>query len=53
MVELQDLTKRRASAKRDLNFELEYVAPLLQASPEEANDVASRVGDYKKGRISN
>ena len=43
---LQDLLQKKAIAKREVDFELEYVAPLQQASLEEAIDIASRDSDY-------
>ena len=43
MADLQDINKVRANIKRDLVFELGYVTPLLQASPEKANNAASKV----------
>ena len=48
MADLQDITRRRANIKHDLDFELSYMAPLLRPSLEEANDSASEVGDSIK-----
>ena len=48
MAELQDLTRKRANAKRDVDLELEFVAPLLKTNPDGANDVASRINDSMK-----
>ena len=48
MAELQDLTRKRANAKRDVDLELGFVAPLLKVSPDDANDQASRINDSMK-----
>ena len=48
MADLQGLTKKRANAKREVDLELEDVTPLLQVSPEDANNIASMVNDSIK-----
>ena len=50
--ELQDLIRRRANTKCEVDLELEYITPLLQVGLEEANNVATLVSDYKKGGVS-
>ena len=46
--ELQDLIRRRAIPKHEVDLELEYITPLLEACLEEANDVATRVNNSLK-----
>ena len=48
MTHLLDITRRRANAKCDFTLELEYVAPVLRVSPEEANDITSKVSESIK-----
>ena len=48
MTELQDLTRRRDNAKRDVDLELEFMSPLLKVSPENVNNVVVRVNDSMK-----
>ena len=48
ITDLKDITKKRANTKSDLDFELNYVTPLLGASPEKANDIAPKVRDSIK-----
>ena len=48
MAELQDLAKRRANARHEVNLELDYMSPLLQLSPEEAINLALRFSYYIK-----
>ena len=47
MADLQDIKRRRANINHDLEFQLNYVAPLSQKGLEKAKDAASRVSDYK------
>ena len=48
MGEVQDHTRKRANTKHNVDLKLEFVTPLLEVSPEDANDVASRVNDSIK-----
>ena len=48
IAKLQDLTRRRDNAKQDVDLEDGIMSPLLKVSPEDANDVASRVDDSMK-----
>ena len=41
--DIMGLMRRRADAKQEVDLELEFVDPLLEVSPEDANKVASRV----------
>ena len=41
MPEVQNLTKKRANARHEVNLEFDYMAPLLQAGPEDAFKLSS------------
>ena len=48
MANLQNIKRRRANIKHDLDFELKYMTPLLEKSLEEASDAASKVRESIK-----
>ena len=47
--DIRDLIRRRANAKQEVDLELECLNPLLETSPEDTNNVASRVNISIKG----